>query len=130
MNMRQLARFLSLIILIGIITPLVAIDADRDFTGKWILDLERSNLRPWARQPDELFTITQGDATIQCSSTDANGAVSEWSLALNGAETRYKIRGESMNSIAKWEGAALLVNTLVSGARNYTIMDRWRLSRD
>lgn len=125
-----MSRFLSLIILIGTITPLAAIDADRDFSGKWVLDLERSNLRPWARQPDELLAITQSDTTIQCSSTDANGALSQWSLALNGTETRYKIRGESMNSIAKWEGAALLINTLVSGSHNYTIMDRWRLSRD
>jgi type IV secretion system protein VirB10 len=30
----------------------------------------------------------------------------------------------------KWEGAALLVNTLVSGPEGYTIMDRWTLSRD
>jgi len=30
----------------------------------------------------------------------------------------------------KWEGAALLVNTLVSGPPDYTVMDRWTLSRD
>lgn len=30
----------------------------------------------------------------------------------------------------KWEGSALLINTLVDGPRNYTIMDRWTLSRD
>jgi len=32
--------------------------------------------------------------------------------------------------VAKWEGAALLINTLVSGTRDYTVMDRWQLSRD
>jgi type IV secretion system protein VirB10 len=35
-----------------------------------------------------------------------------------------------MNTAVKWEGAALLINTLVSGKRDYTVMDRWRLSRD
>jgi type IV secretion system protein VirB10 len=32
--------------------------------------------------------------------------------------------------VVKWEGAALLINTLVSGPHSFTVMDRWRLSRD
>ena len=43
-------------------------------------------------------------------------------------ESRYKVGRETRNSVLKWEGAALLINTLVSGAQNYTIMERWRLS--
>jgi type IV secretion system protein VirB10 len=35
-----------------------------------------------------------------------------------------------MNTVAKWEGSALLSNTLVSGPGRYAIMDRWKLSRD
>lgn len=53
-----------------------------------------------------------------------------WSYNLTGQETRYRLGAESRNSIVKWEGAALLVNTLVSGSRGYTEMDRWRLSPD
>ena len=34
------------------------------------------------------------------------------------------------NSAVKWEGSALLINTLVSGPHNYTVMDRWKLSPD
>ncbi|MBZ5620684.1 MAG: hypothetical protein LAQ69_18455 [Acidobacteriia bacterium] len=128
--MHQTPRFLSLIILIGVVTPLGAVDAERDFAGKWVLDLEGSNLRALSMQVDELLTIVQGDSGIQCSSTDINGASSQWSYALNGSESKYRIRGESMNSVVKWEGAALLINTLVSGTHNYTIMDRWRLSGD
>jgi hypothetical protein len=31
----------------------------------------------------------------------------------------------------KWEGNALLVNTLVSSRdRSYTVMDRWKMSKD
>lgn len=33
------------------------------------------------------------------------------------------------NTVTKWEGSALLVNTLVSGPENYTIMERWTRSR-
>jgi type IV secretion system protein VirB10 len=35
-----------------------------------------------------------------------------------------------MNTMTKWEGSVLLVNTLVSGPENYTVMERWRRSRD
>jgi len=39
--------------------------------------------------------------------------------------------GESTVSIAtKWEGAALLVNAIVSGPEDYSINDRWSRSRD
>jgi type IV secretion system protein VirB10 len=110
--------------------PLAAIDADRDFSGRWVLDLDGSKLRALAMQPDQLLTVTQQDTRIQCAGTDAAGAVSNWELALDGSDTKYRIRGESMNSVVKWEGAALLINTLISGGRNSTIMDRWRLSRD
>ena len=34
------------------------------------------------------------------------------------------------NTVTKWEGAALLVNTLVSGPQSYTVMERWTRSRD
>ncbi|MBV9745586.1 MAG: hypothetical protein JO099_17635 [Acidobacteriia bacterium] len=54
----------------------------------------------------------------------------EWSYLLDGTETRWQARGESRSSFAKWEGAALLTNTQVSGSQNYTLMDRWKLSSD
>ena len=37
---------------------------------------------------------------------------------------------ETRSTAVKWEGSALLINTLVSGSRDYTIMDRWKLSAD
>ncbi len=66
---------------------------------------------------------------MHCSGAP-DGPPAEWSYALDGSETRYRIGAESRSSLVKWEGAALLVNTLVSGPQNYTEMDRWRLSRD
>ena len=86
---------------------------------------------PWTRRSSHFqgldtpvepaFTIVQQDAAIH-SSTNA-------SYALDGSETRYRVGDTSCSSAVKWEGAALLINTLVSGPRNYTVMDRWRLSR-
>jgi type IV secretion system protein VirB10 len=68
--------------------------------------------------------------TLQCSTTAAGGATVEWTFAADGSESRYSAGGERRNTVAKWEGAALLINTLVSGPQDYTVMDRWKLSRD
>jgi len=86
--------------------------ANEDFSGTWTLGNQR-------------LVIAQQDSAIRCSSGD-----SHWTYNLNGDESRYRIDAESRNSVVKWEGAALLVNTLVSGPNNYTEMDRWQLSRD
>jgi hypothetical protein len=47
-------------------------------------------------------------------------------------ETRATTGRVERRSIPKWEGEALLINTIVNGANgtSYTQMDRWRLSRD
>ena len=31
--------------------------------------------------------------------------------------------------VAKWEGAALLINTQISGPPDYTVMERWERAR-
>jgi len=61
---------------------------------------------------------------MQCSA-----GAEEWTYALDGSETRKQAGDELRSSIVKWEGAALLVNTQVSGPQHYTVMDRWEISR-
>jgi type IV secretion system protein VirB10 len=101
-----------------------AADPDRDFSGKWILDPAASSTRELG-QTETSLAISQSDVGILCSTGPA-----QWSYALDGSQTRKSIGEESRDSIAKWEGAALLINTLVSGQQDYTVMDRWQLSRD
>jgi hypothetical protein len=110
----------------SVVTPLFAID-DRDFSGNWILDFGRSSVRALGAEPESFLTLTQTETIIRCA-TDIDGVEATWSYRLDGTETRYKVAGQARNSVLKWEGAALLINTLVSGAQNYTIMERWRLS--
>jgi hypothetical protein len=66
----------------------------------------------------------------RCSAIAADGAVAQWTYLLDGTETRARIGDETRSSIVKWEGSALLVNTQVLAAQDYTAMDRWELSRD
>ena len=93
---------------------------ERDFSGTWILDSNQT----------ESLKVRQTDAALHCSRSANGGLPVEWSYDLNGGESKYRVGAESRNSVAKWEGAALLINTLVSGPNSYTEMDRWRLSRD
>ncbi|MGD0668387.1 MAG: hypothetical protein ABSB23_12565 [Bryobacteraceae bacterium] len=122
--MRRSCLATALLIASGLTISLRAGDPDRDFSGKWVLDPAASDIRSLG-QVESSLAISQGDAGILCSA----GPV-RWSYALDGSETRKRVGDESWNSVVKWEGEALLVNTLVSGARDYTVMDRWSLSRD
>ena len=129
--MLRTAPVLTCVFLILILAaPLAAIDSDRDFSGKWALDERASRLHGLPGQPEEKLSIAQHDSSIQCSSVSANGSQGRWTYLLDGAETRYRHEEETRSSVVKWEGAALLINTIVSGPRAYTVMDRWRLSAD
>lgn len=108
-----------------------ATDADRDFSGAWVLDVRSSNNVEGISFPeDRSLTVAQQDNAIQCSAIGVGGAAIHWSYALDRSETRYDIGAEKRNSATKWEGDALLINTLVIGPQDYTVMDRWKLSRD
>jgi type IV secretion system protein VirB10 len=117
-------------LLLAVIPALPAIDADRDFSGQWVLDARNSNSRALPVPPEPALSVTQQDMAIRCSVPGENGSAVQWTYLLDGTETRVRVGGDSWSSQVKWEGAALLINTIVSGAHDYTVMDRWKLSRD
>lgn len=103
-------------------TTLSAADSDRDFSGKWRLDTGSSRLQGLDIPAEPMLSIVQQETAIHCSSNA--------SYALDGKETKYRVAGSTYSSAVKWEGNALLINTLVTGPLDYTVMDRWKLSRD
>jgi type IV secretion system protein VirB10 len=109
------------ILLLASASLLFAVEPERDFSGKWILAQGARLSVPF----DELLTIQQTETEIKCVSPAGS-----WTYALNGTERKVQIGGDTRNSLVKWEGAALLINTIVSGSHDYVVMDRWRLSRD
>src|SRR4051794_33807436 len=102
---RPLARIL---IVWSVVSPLIAIDSDRDFSGNWILDFGRSSVRALGGEPETFLTVTQNETAIRCASA-IDGVEAAWSYRLDGGESRYKIAAETRNSVLKWEGAALLI---------------------
>jgi type IV secretion system protein VirB10 len=122
--MRRSPVATALILVLGHTISLRAAVPERDFSGKWVLDQVASRIRAFA-EVETGMVISQDDGGIRCST----GPV-QWSYALDGSETRKRVGEETWNSAVKWEGAALLINKLVSGRENYTVMDRWVLSHD
>jgi hypothetical protein len=126
----MLSRAASSLLLLMALRLFAGEDPSYDFSGKWTLDAKQSDLRGYPAAAPSL-TITQQGALIRCAERDAAGkAGAAWSFRIDGAESTYRVNNSSMSSLTKWEGSALLVNILVSGAENYAIMDRWKLSPD
>jgi type IV secretion system protein VirB10 len=128
-RLRPAARPAAILIFWSFALPLFAVEPERDFSGNWILVESRSSTTSLGAESEPFLTVAQDDRSIRCKSALGGSDVS-WTFTLDGRESRYKTGAESRNALVKWEGAALLVNTLVSGAQNYTVMDRWRLSPD
>lgn len=110
----------------ALVCAALAAGADREFSGRWTLNPGRSSLASWSGQPARTLDIKQDGRLIRCD----EGALT-WSATFDGRPTKSKSAGATMNVELKWEGAALLISALVSGASgDYTQMDRWKLSRD
>ena len=103
---------------------------DRDFHGKWKLNRERSDFHTLLPlRPPEMLLIDQNAAEFHCRL----GETQEEVYSLVHKQTVNKIGAATGKSILKWEGAALLFDTLVDGDAEqdrFTLMDRWKLNRD
>jgi hypothetical protein len=120
----------STLFLLLLIVPLMA--ADPDYSGIWKLNREQSEMRSMSEPAAETLKIEYHGVKIHCTALPAGGgAPVSWDYTTDQRDAKYKIGDTSRNSRLKWEGNALLVNTLVnSRERSYTVMDRWRMSKD
>src|SRR5687768_7363894 len=115
----------------------IAFAADPDFSGTWSFNEARSaplRLRaaPWKR-----IEVEHKDTEVRCvpalpaSEQMKTPSKMHMSFVTTGKETAHPLGEATGKSMAKWEGSALLINTIVnSPPRSYTQMDRWKLSRD
>jgi hypothetical protein len=129
--------FLRWLILALLTTTGLSFAGDPDFSGIWTLDESRSELRRTTPQPWNRMKVEHKDVEIRCvpvgQSHPDPKKVSRVMLhfATNARETAHPIGDGRAKSIAKWEGSALMINTIVNDPqRSYTQMDRWKMSRD
>lgn len=97
-----------------------------DFAGTWRYEPAKSETVGLPSPPAQQLVIEVAAGKVTCLACGAGG----WSFTGDGKPLRS---GDATvrNSIeTKWEGSALLINALVSGPSSYTVMDRWKLTRD
>jgi type IV secretion system protein VirB10 len=122
----------------GFVLALLAIAAspgsaqsNSGFSGKWKLNPSRSEIRNLPTPPAPFLNVEESGAGLTVSAaSQETGPFSTAKYPLNGVEATSTVAGSTMKTLTKWEGSALLVNTVVSGPQNYTIMERWKTSRD
>jgi hypothetical protein len=126
-----ITRVSAVLALVLVSALAAAPDPDRDLSGVWILDEHQGDLHALPAAPAALLNITQQEEVIRCTETAGDGTSSAtWVYRTDGDAAKFQVGNSRMNSMSKWEGAALVTNTIVSGSQSYTVNDRWRLSRD
>ncbi len=119
-------------ILVLLLAATSVIAADPDFSGSWVLNEEESSFRFFRGEiPKTLLIRQEGDTIQRATPVPGTNRTAKWRHVINGRETKHQVGDEERRCMLKWEGDALLTNSLVSGSRGqYTLMDRWRLSAD
>ena len=115
------------------ILAVLAVNAQSDsgFSGVWKLDRRRSEIRNLPAPPDPFLKVEQSGTALKLSaSSDENSTPTISTYPLDQRTEKRQVGNITTSTVTKWEGAALLVNTLVSGPQNYTVMERWQRSRD
>ena len=100
--------------------------SDAGFSGTWNLNIAKSEVNGLPSPPETVLNVEQDTLAL----TIAGKPASKVSYPLNGQPVRSQTADATIRTTTKWEGSALLVNRVVSGPQNYTIMERWRRSRD
>src|SRR5258708_4155004 len=114
-----------------LIVLIASAQSDQGFSGAWKLNRERSEIRNLPVSPDPFLKVEQsGNALTLLASSREGGALTISTYPLDQRTEKRQVGNITTSTVTKWEGAALLVNTLVSGPQNYTVMERWKRSRD
>jgi hypothetical protein len=116
---------------ISLLALVASAQSDQSFSGTWKLNRERSEMRNLPAPPDPFLKVEQsGTALTLFASSQQDGSPVISTYPLDQRTEKRQIGNITTSTMTKWEGAALLVNTLVSGPQNYTVMERWKRSRD
>jgi hypothetical protein len=101
------------------------------FPGVWKLNPNRSEIKGLPQAPDPFLKVDQSATALTLSASSQQDGPGTTSIyPLDGSEAKRQMGTTTMNTVTKWEGAALLVNTIVSGQQSYTVMERWKRSAD
>ncbi len=126
------SRFTAIGVVFLALAGTAAAQPDRDFSGSWKPDRARStNISVPYVDAQAAFRVDQNAATLTITADPANGGPAAVSVyPLDSRSEKYQTGNLQKNTATKWEGVALLVNTIVSGPENFSIAERWERSKD
>ena len=123
--MHQIAAIVSIVC---IAASAALAQSTTDFSGEWKLNTARSEVGRLPSPPDTFLKVEQSSSTVSVR-PGTGGTAKSLLYPLDGRTEKRKSGDISYSTQTKWEGAAMLANTIVSGeGKNYTIMERWKLS--
>jgi hypothetical protein len=113
-------------------------DAKPNFTGKWNLDVAKSDFGPMPPPESMVHVIEHKEPSLKVVTTtkSAQGeTTNERPLTTDGKENVYKMRGpdgeQPVTSTSKWNGKALATSFKLSAqGTEFEINDSWTLSDD
>jgi hypothetical protein len=113
-------------------TCLNASAATPDFTGRWKLNVQRSefgNFLPLTKLTDE---ITQSETALNIRRTQANEEreVSSEIVYKFGETTVSKLPTGESHTTVTWEGPVMVVDLRIVTSIHLQVVDRWSLSPD
>ncbi len=104
---------------------------DRDFTGEWQLNGPSGDIRDNSVIPSGFLHVQQEGATMTVKAAIEEGSpLVTLDYPLDNRTVKNRVGDSTVSIATKWEGAALLVNAIVSGPEDYSINDRWSRSRE
>jgi hypothetical protein len=101
-----------------------------DFSGKWKLDLRRSDFGA-IPQPESMTRAVEQNATAISVEQISTGPEMNVNLkySTDGKETSNSFMGTDYKSQAGWEGRTLVIHNIVGGGDGSSV-DKWTLSDD
>ena len=110
---------------------LAAQDADRNFSGRWQLNVSRSDIRSHFDVPNGFIRVTQTDSMMTVAASDRDGTPPTGiTYPIGGKPLKSQSGALTFNIATKFEGTALLANVIVGGTADYVLSERWSKSRD
>jgi len=118
-----------ILLLIPLLSGCALAQGDPAFQGDWFLNSSRSDN---ADPSEAVLHVEQTARELKWASHRDMTFVRQplRIIPLDGSAGKSRLGNLEMNIRTKWEGDALLVSTLVSGAQSYSTSERWTKSRD
>ncbi len=105
-----------------------------NFSGKWKMDASKSDFGPMPAPTVFNRTVTHEDPAMEVATTQSGRqgeATTTLKYTTDGKESVNTIRGAEVKSIAKWDGAVLVVSYKRETPQgDIAVEERWSMSED